>query len=133
MLEIIIIFNENILNLPLTHLKGNCMYHCNLIERINDAYEIYIDKSDYINDLINNNHIILTITNDVILCYIPKIITEKQYSDLLSIKDYILKFKSFYSFIMNEDSKRFFGENNIEQTVNDFYNYVEINCISKSR
>lgn len=133
MLEVIIIFNENELNLPLTQLKGNVMYHSDLIMRISEAYDIYIDKNDYVNYLINNNHIILTVTNDAILCYIPTYITEMQYTELLSLREYILNFKGFYGFIMNKDYKRFFCENNIEQTVNAFYNYVEENCISRSR
>ena len=95
MISITIIFNEQDIDLPVIHLEAKIPYHSALILRINEACELDIDKNNYIEDLIKNNHVIITTTNDVCLCYIPSKITENQYSSLLELKSYLKKFNGF--------------------------------------
>ncbi len=133
MLEVIIIFNENDLDLPITYLKGNCLYHCDLIRRICDAYEIYIDSEDYVNDLISNNHIIFAIAGRETLVWVPEKITRKQYTSLLEIKDYVTQFKSFRAAIKVSDDEVTFLKDNVMENIEDFYNYILDNCLDRSR
>lgn len=134
MISITIIFNENELNLPVTHLESNDPFHKNLILRICDAYEINIDKENYIDDLLKDNHIIMTTTQNVLLCYIPNNITENQYESLQNLKEYMNHFKGFYGIIMLEQPLNFFKEDDeISLTIDQFLEYISEFCISKTR
>ena len=133
MISITIIFNENELNLPVTHLESNDPFHKNLILRICDAYEIYIDSEDYVNDLISNNHIIFAIAGRETLVWVPEKITRKQYTSLLEIKDYVTQFKSFRAAIKVSDDEVTFLKDNVMENIEDFYNYILDNCLDRSR
>ena len=133
MISVTIIFNENELDLPVTHLESKEPYHNNLIMRICEAYEIDIDKNNYVDDLVKQNHIIITSTNNALLCYIQCSITEKQWESLKDLKEYFSKFQGFYGSIMQESPIQFFKEGQIDPTVEQFLEYIKDFCISKTR
>ena len=57
-ISITIIFNDNILNVPMVHLEYDGDHHAPLIRRVCEIYSLNINANNYVEDLLSNNHII---------------------------------------------------------------------------
>lgn len=128
-ISITIIFNDNILNVPMIHLEYNGNHHAPLIKRVCELYHMNINVDNYIEDLLSNNHIIIVTVLNNLAVYIPQTITNNQFEQLTALQQYFSSFNIFESAISNND-------NNIFQTVTDisaFFEYVKNNCIEKAR
>ena len=128
-ISITIIFNDNILNVPMIHLEYDGDHHAPLIRRVCEIYSLNINANNYVEDLLSNNHIIIvTVLNNIAL-YIPKTITQKQFTQLKELQSYFSTYDIFEAAVFNYSDKVF-------QTVTDinaFFEYVENNCLEKTR
>lgn len=128
-LSITIIFNDNILNAPMIHLEYNGDHHAPLIKRVCELYHLNINVDDYVEDILSNNHIIIVTVLNNIAVYIPETITNNQFEQLKALQPYLSSFDVFESSISNT-------VDNVFQTITDinaFFEYVENNCIEKTR
>ena len=76
----------------------------------------------------HNHIIIVTVLNNIAL-YIPKTITQKQFTQLKELQSYFSTYDIFEAAVFNYSDKVF-------QTVTDinaFFEYVENNCLEKTR
>ncbi len=62
---------------------------------------------------------------DIIICYVPTRISEKQYEYLLNMKDKILKYKTFGMQIEVSGSKAIVDNNNPSEIIDYFYEILK--------
>lgn len=82
-------------------------------------------------DLVNEGYVTIhTVSDneesyDIIICYVPLQISEKQYEYLLSIKDEFLKYKTFGMQIEVTDSEPIVDNNNPSEIIDYFYEILK--------
>ena len=128
-ISITIIFNDNILNIPIVHLEYNGDHHGPLIKRICEIYHININIDNYIEDLLSNNHIVIVTVLNNIAVYIPETITNNQFEKLKTLRQYFNSFSVFEASVSNNCNSAF----KTITDINVFFEYVENNCIERTR
>lgn len=86
-------------------------------------------------DLVNMGHIFLRSVDDLVICYIPAIITPKQYEELLYYKSFFLSHSRFVANIFNSENttlNNYLDEvRSTKEILPYFYEILKNTCLEK--
>lgn len=88
----VIIPNEEILDIPVYKEESYTLHHDDMIKHFTKKYNLGpIDEYD----LVSSGHVFLRAVDNLIMCYIPRKLTEKQFELLLEERDFLKSFPIF--------------------------------------
>ena len=126
---IILIPNDEMFDFPVYKSSSTELYHEEMYKKFSSCYFDYnYDKFH----LMEMNFIICESFDDIMMCWVPNKITEKQYSRLLECKEFLTEFPVFDAGIYEEASIELINENEWPDNKNRieyFFNKVKEECL----
>ena len=128
--EIIIISNTDS---PIYYNGSDFKYHEELIEDFILKNHFPADTEKY--DLFDLGYIILSIAYDMVVCEIPKKISDNQFAKLLEIRPYIERYHKFIGEIENNDMLEIAHppQDYNGSLIDYFYEQVEEKCLERTK
>ncbi len=127
----VIIPNETVLNVPVYCEDSLDLFHVDMIKKFANLYNLEV-TDEY--DLVEKGHIFLRAVDDLVICYIPGRITEKQFERLLQLRSFLERYERFTASILGNNElviENISGEYDWtnKNIIDYFYDMVKKECL----